>query len=127
MEKPTTKHINSVKRILRNVAGTIDHGCHYKPDNRDLKLLGYSDADMGGDVDNRKSTTGVCFFLGSCLVTWQSQKQKVVALSSCEAEYIAGATAASQGVWLAQLPAELKSKQRATVQAFYLRWIANRL
>jgi hypothetical protein len=55
----------------------------------------------------------VLFYLGSCPVTWQSQKQKVVALSSCEAEYIAGTTAACQGVWLAQLLAELKSKQRA--------------
>jgi hypothetical protein len=67
---------------------------------------------MAGDVDSRKSTTGVLFFYGSCPVTWQSQKQKVVALSSCEAEYIAGATAACQGVWLAQLLSELKSEQR---------------
>jgi hypothetical protein len=67
---------------------------------------------MAGDVDSRKSTTGVLFFYGSCPVTWQSQKQKVVALSSCEAEYIAGTTAACQGVWLAQLLSELKSEQR---------------
>jgi hypothetical protein len=64
---------------------------------------------MGGDVDTRKSITGALFYLGSSPVTWQSQKkQKVVALSSCEAEYITGTTTACQGVWLAQLLAELK-------------------
>jgi hypothetical protein len=113
MERPTVEHLNAVKRILRYVAGTIDYGCCYKRGAREMKLLGYSDADMGGDIDTRKSTTGVLFFLGSCAVTWQSQKQKVVALSSCEAEYIAGTTAACQGIWLAQLLAELDGERRA--------------
>jgi len=114
MENPTTEHLNAVKRILRYIAGTIDYGCYYKHGGKELKLHGYNDADMGGDIDTRKSSTGVLFFLGSCPVTWQSQKQKVVALSSCEVEYIAGMTAACQGIWLAQLLAELKSEQRTT-------------
>lgn len=66
---------------------------------------------MGGDVDTRKSTTGVLFFYGACAVSWQSQKQKVVALSSCEAEYIAGTTATCQGVWLARLLSDLRSEE----------------
>jgi len=49
---------------------------------------------MGGDIDDRKSTTGIIFFLGDMPVSWQSQKQRVVVLSSCEAEYIADAGAA---------------------------------
>ena len=113
MERPTSEHLNAVKRILRYIAGTIDYGCHFRRTGAELKLLGFSDADMGGDIDTRKSTTGVLFFLGSSPVTWQSQKQKVVALSSCEAEYIAGTAAACQGIWLAQLLADLQSKQRA--------------
>jgi hypothetical protein len=87
---------------------TIDYDCRYKCDDIKLKLLRYSDADMGGDVDTRKSTTGVF------PVTWQSQKEMVVAHSSCEDEYITGTTAAYQGVWLVQLLSELKSKQRTT-------------
>jgi len=70
-------------------------------------LIGFSDADHAGDCDDRKSTSGVFFFLGQNPVSWQSQKQRVVALSSCEAEYIAGATAACQGVWLSRLLADL--------------------
>jgi len=111
MESPTAEHLAAVKRILRYIAGTIDYGCHYKKTGAELKLLGYSDADMAGDIDTRKSTTGVLFYYGSSLVSWQSQKQKVVALSSCEAEYIAATTAACQGVWLAQLLSELRSEQ----------------
>ncbi|KAL5224135.1 hypothetical protein ABZP36_010774 [Zizania latifolia] len=76
MENPTIEHLNAMKRILRYIAGTIDYGCYYKHGGEELKLLGYNDADMGGDIDIRKSTTGVFFFLGSCPVTWQSQKQK---------------------------------------------------
>jgi hypothetical protein len=70
-------------------------------------LVGFSDSDHAGDIDDRRSTTGVLYYLGSSPVTWQSSKQKVVALSSCEAEYIAAANGACQGVWLARLLGDL--------------------
>lgn len=72
-----------------------------------LNLLGYTDSDCQGDLVHRKSTSGIIFYLGSNLVTWASQKQKVVALSSCEAKYIARALGACQGVWLSRLIAEM--------------------
>ena len=78
-------------------------------------LTSYSDSDMAGDVDTRKSTSGVLFFLGRSPMSWQSVKQKVVAQSSCEAEYIAAATAAFQGVWLARLLGELDRKEAEAV------------
>ena len=62
---------------------------------------------MTGDVDDRKSTSGMIYFLSSGVICWQSTKQKVVTLSSCEAEYIAASTAATQEVWLARLMEEL--------------------
>ncbi|WVZ54792.1 hypothetical protein U9M48_005538 [Paspalum notatum var. saurae] len=74
---------------------------------RPLNLVGFSDSDHAGDKNDRKSTMGIVFFLGGNLITWASQKQKVVALSSCEAEYIAASAAACQGVWLSRLMAEL--------------------
>jgi hypothetical protein len=114
MEAPTTEHLTAVKRILRYVAGTLHYGCFYKRE-KEASLVGYSDSDLAGDVDTRKSTSGIFFFLGNNVITWQSQKQKVVALSSCEAEYIAATTAACQGVWLARLLAELKGRKPATI------------
>ena len=85
---------------------------------RELKpiLLGYSDSDFAGDVEDRKSTTGVVYFLGNSLVTGASQKQKIVALSSCEAEYVAAAAAACQGIWLSRLIADMMGTKEATVK-----------
>jgi hypothetical protein len=54
--------------------------------------------------------------LGSSLVTWASQKQWVVALSSCEAEYIASANVACQGIWLSRLLGELLNTQALIVK-----------
>ena len=63
----------------------------------------FSDADMAGDIDGRRSTSGVLIFLGSAPISWLSLKQKVGALSMCEAAYVA----ACQVVWLRQLLGEL--------------------
>jgi hypothetical protein len=59
----------------------------------------------------------VAFFLGSNLVTWSSQKQRVVALSSCEAEYVAAAIGACEGVWLSMLVSDLTNSK---IQKFRL-------
>jgi histone deacetylase 1/2 len=80
MENPTTEHLLAVKRILRYVADTLNFGCYYKR-KKDAELIGFSDSDLAGDIDTRKSTTGVFFFLGGNTITWQSEKQKIVALS----------------------------------------------
>ena len=64
MEEPTTEHLAVVKRILRYVAGTVEYGCRYTRLTGGARLTGYSDNDMAGDVDTRKSTSGVLFFLG---------------------------------------------------------------
>jgi hypothetical protein len=64
---------------------------------------------MVGDVDGRRSTFGVLIFLGAAPIVWQSLKQKMVALSTCEAEYVAAATVACQVVWLRRLLSELTS------------------
>ena len=86
----------------------------YEKVNGALKLLGYSDADLAGDVDDRKSTTGLIFFLKQSPISWQSQKQQVVATSSCESEYIAAATTACQGIWLSRLIGEFQNKELRT-------------
>jgi hypothetical protein len=92
MQLPTTEHQQAVKRIIRYVAGTLDHGLYYPRCPGEAHLVGYSDSDHAGDIDTSKSTSEILFF-GKSLVSWQSVKQQVVALSSCEAEYIATSTA----------------------------------
>ena len=57
------------------------------------KLTVFSDADMAGDIDGRRSTSGVLVFFGAAPIAGQLLKQKTVALSTCEAEYVAAATA----------------------------------
>jgi hypothetical protein len=74
-------------------------------------LSSYSDSDQDGNVDNHKSTSGNLFDLGKCLVSWQSLKQHVVALSSCEVEYVAATMAATQAVWLVRLLGVLMGKK----------------
>ncbi|KAJ4740894.1 Transposon Ty1-H Gag-Pol polyprotein [Rhynchospora pubera] len=119
MESPTTEHMNAVKHILRYIKGTSGLGCSYgKGSEEELKLIGYSDSDLAGDLDDRKSTTGVAFFLGNNLISWVSRKQKVVALSSCEAEYIAATTAACLGVWLQFLLTDLLQRKTGTVKLY---------
>jgi hypothetical protein len=114
MESPTTEHMAAVKRILRYLAGTLNWGVHYSRGADDAPLIGYSDSDLGGDIDTHRSTTGVIFFLGNNIVSWQSQKQRIVALSSCESEYVAATTAACQAIWLARLLGEIKEEATGT-------------
>jgi hypothetical protein len=83
-----------------------------------LELIGYSDSDMAGDKVDRKSTSGMIYFLSNGVVCWQSAKQKVVALSSCEAEYIAASMTATQGVWLSRLMEGLLGKENDTPLLF---------
>jgi hypothetical protein len=116
METPRTSHWAAVKQILRYLAGTVNYGCRYmKSNTTEPKLLGFSDSDLAGDIDDRKSRSSSVFFMGMNLVTWVSQKQRVVALSSCEAEYIASANAACQGVWLSRMLGELLGIQAPKV------------
>jgi hypothetical protein len=105
-----------VKRIIRYVAGTLNHGLYYPRCPREAHLVGYSDSDHAGDIDTSKSTSGVLFFFGKCLVSWQSVKQQVVALSSCEAEYIAASITSTQAIWLVRLLSDLLGRDTGAVE-----------
>ncbi|PNX57093.1 putative copia-type protein, partial [Trifolium pratense] len=83
-------HMMAAKRILRYIRGTLEFGILYRKENQ-TELIAYSDSDYGGDVDDRKSTSGYVFMLGSGAVSWSSRKQPIVTLSTTEAEFIAAA------------------------------------
>jgi hypothetical protein len=111
MEEQTTEHLLVVKRVLCYVARIVHHGCFYKKKGEKLRLIGYCDSDLAGDVDTQKSTNRVLYFLSDNLMSWQSQKRRAVALSSCEVEYIAIATTSGQGMWLGRLLIEIKGEE----------------
>jgi hypothetical protein len=108
LKEPREDHLVAVKKILRYVAGTYNWGLwFYRKKGNQALLTGFSDVDFARDVDARKSTTGVIFFLANNPITWQSTKQKVVTQSSYELEYIAAANATCQVLWLARVLAEV--------------------
>jgi len=79
--------MTAVKRIIRYVNGTSDYRIWFLRDSNDY-LARYSDADWAGCVDDKKSTSGGCFYLRNNLVSWMSKKQNSVSLLIVEAEYI---------------------------------------
>ena len=116
MENPTQEHYNGVKRVLRYIKGTEDYGLFYKKGDLKGELIGYNDSDFVGDCNDRKSTSGHIFFFGGMAVSWSSQKHSIVALSSCEAEYIAATSATCQAVWMNRLIGELMSNEETKVK-----------
>ena len=116
MEQPTIEHLTALKQVLRYLRGTIGYGLVYLKGQLKARLVGYKDSDFAGDEQERKSTSGQVFFLGDMLISWASQKQKTVALSSYEAEYVAATAAACQGMWLNRLVSELSGIDETMVK-----------
>ncbi|KAG8492935.1 hypothetical protein CXB51_010154 [Gossypium anomalum] len=85
MNVPSDNHWRAVKRVLRYLIGTIDHGLWFSKGQ--LKLVSYFDADWASSADDRHSTIGYVIFLGSNPIAWCSKKEAVVSRSSSEAEY----------------------------------------
>ena len=84
------------------LAGTVKYGLDYKRSDG-IRLIGFTDSDWAGSVVDQKSTSGCCFSLGSTAVSWFSRKQKSVALSFAEAEYMATSPASCEALWLRKL------------------------
>ena len=115
--KPTNQHWVAVKRIFRYLKGTQQYGLLYGKSNSN-NCVGFSDADWGGDLDDRKSTSGYMFQVGGTAISWRSKKQTCVALSTAEAEYIALASAAQESLWLQQLLVDLKNEEPKSVTIY---------
>ena len=96
---PNSFHLSMAKRVLAYVKHTINYRLHYaRGSDSDIPVLhGYVDSDYAHSED-RKSTTGFCYFYGKCLVVWCSKKQSIVATSTTVAEYIALYEATTEAV-----------------------------
>ena len=104
--KPSKQHWTALKRIFHYLKGTQHYGLLYKKGNSN-NYSGFSDADWGGDLDDRKSTSGYVFQIGETAISWRSKKQTCVASSTAEAEYVALSSTAQESWWLQQLLADL--------------------
>lgn len=106
MSDPSQRHWSGIKRILRYLKGTLGYGLKYTSDGGE-SLTGFADADWAGDLDTRCSTSGYLFQIGNAPVSWSSKRQKTVARSSAEAEYVSLSMAAQEAVWLRCLLSDL--------------------
>ncbi|UYV61519.1 hypothetical protein LAZ67_1005132 [Cordylochernes scorpioides] len=102
---PRRQHWNAAKRVLRYMKGTLCLKITYEKTNE--TLYGCVDADWGGNLADRKSQTGLVFFLAGGPIAWESKKQQTVALSSTESEYIALCEAGKEAVYLRALLDEM--------------------
>jgi hypothetical protein len=106
-ERHNQGHWTGVKRIFRYLQLTKNLGLTYKL-QEDEAIHGFTDSDYGGDVQDRKSTSGYIFRFAGSGISWKSTHQRIVAFSSTEAEYIAANEAVCEALWLKQIAAELE-------------------
>ena len=113
MSKPGTEHWQGVKRVMRYIQGTLNYSLLFTADGTDPKLTGYSDADWGGDVSTRRSTSGYVFQIQGNTVSWCSKRQACVARSTTEAEYMALSIACQESIWLRRLLSDIQVNQQS--------------
>ncbi|WMV26047.1 hypothetical protein MTR67_019432 [Solanum verrucosum] len=96
MESPTKLHLLAANRIPHYLQGTKDFGLFYKGEKADL--IGFADSDYAGDQDDKKSTSGYIYLLGTTVVSLLSRKQNIVTISSTKAEFVVATTCACQAI-----------------------------
>ena len=109
MSHPRIKHWNAVKWILRYLRGTSNKCLHFGGSTTDLQS--YVDSDLAGDIDTRRSTTGYVFTIGGAAMSWVSRLQKINALYTIEAEYVAAKEVAKEMILLQFFVGELGHPQ----------------
>jgi len=112
LQNPTPGHMNAAKRVLRYLAGTVDDGLLYHPNDND-GLEGFTDASYCDDYSTSRSTGAYIYKLFNGPVAWQSKLQKLVATSTCESEYIAATEACKEGLFLGPMLQELGYQEGA--------------
>ncbi|KAL0549643.1 hypothetical protein IC582_014130 [Cucumis melo] len=114
MGNPGKIHWEATKWVFRYLVGIESKGLLYKPPNGSkLRVSGFVDADFAGDPHKRRSLTGFAFTLGESLISWKSNLQSVVSISTTEAEFIVVSEAVKEAMWLRRIVSELGYKQEA--------------
>ena len=99
---PKESHLFVVKRIIKYVNGIFGYGIWFTLDTN-TDIAAYIDVNWVGSIDDCKSTSGRCFFVGNNLIAWHSKKQNAISLSTVEVEYIATKSCCTQLLWLKQI------------------------
>lgn len=110
-------HWKAAKYILRYLKSTQDFGITYKA-NAPIDIIGYADSDFAMDPATRRSTTGYTFMNAGSAITWCSQRQSLVTVSTTEAELVATSAAAKEAMWLRTFLTELGFPQRMPTTIF---------
>nr|GEZ39779.1 uncharacterized mitochondrial protein AtMg00810-like [Tanacetum cinerariifolium] len=101
IEDPKTSHLEAVKRIFQYVKGTTHLGLWYHKGSG-IETIVYSDSDHAGDYADRKSTSGICTFMGCCLTSWFLKKQTALSIFTTKAKNISARKACQQALWMKQ-------------------------
>jgi hypothetical protein len=119
---PSQIHCALIKRVLRYVVGITNVGLKFSRDvnnpHSDDDLVGYSDSDFAGLKDKRHSTGGYVFMLAGGAISHSSKQQQTIALSSCEAEYMALSDAAKEAIWAGRFLHELGFRDDQSVHLY---------
>ncbi|KAH0605694.1 uncharacterized protein H6S33_004151, partial [Morchella sextelata] len=111
IDDPTIYQSIIVHRVLRDLKDTLDWSLFYAK-LPPTALIGFSDASYASDIDDRRSFTSHCFMLGEALISWRSYKQRSVATSTTDAEYMALLDTSRQMIWLRNATHELERKPK---------------
>lgn len=113
LTQPTKEHWNAMKMVLRYLKSTSSWGITYDRNSKHRNtIVGYSDASYAGDLDTRRSTTGYVFCMNKGAISWRSRTQRVVAISTCESEFLALSEACQEAQYLRRLAQALDIPQQ---------------
>jgi hypothetical protein len=117
---PRKKHWEAMKRIVRYLKGTLNHGLLFDKDHVNEGIIGAADSDWASDVDDRKSTSGYVFTFMGTAFAWKSKKQSDTgpSRSSATAELRALDLAAREGRWLRKMHVALRMPGSSTISIY---------
>jgi hypothetical protein len=106
MANPSMEHWMAVKRIFRYLQGSLQMKLQFGATSS-KEVLGYYDADWGGDLEDRRSTIGFVFMMGGGAISWSSKQQPTITLSTTKAEYMVNTQATKEAIWITKLVMDL--------------------
>jgi hypothetical protein len=108
---PGHEHLTALHRVFCYLQKVSNINLSFWGDSNHLRLSHYLDADWVNDINDCHSVDGYIFLLAGVAVSWSLQKQKIIAQSSTEAEYIASPLTTNEAIWLWRLLAEFEQTQ----------------